>query len=133
MIAISNRRLQKRFGALNQGRSPARNYNWRRREFKKDKFGFLYEHNAPNHYERAIGRKLCQMGVTTNKFVFNIRTIIPPYELDIFIPLLNIAVEIQGYHHYEDPKQIRRDAEKVKICNRVGIRLIPLPYFALDN
>lgn len=56
----------------------------------------------------------------------NTHSIIPPKELDIFIPELNMAIEFDGiYWHSElsnKPKSYHLD--KTKECNKKGIRLI---------
>lgn len=55
-------------------------------------------------------------------------------ELDVFIPSVNIAIEVQGSHHFRFSKHFHRDAEgfqrllkadkqKQAICRRRGIRL----------
>lgn len=52
------------------------------------------------------------------------------YELDIYIPCLNLAIEINGILHYEaifgDAKLLRTqqiDMEKIVKCNELGIKL----------
>lgn len=53
------------------------------------------------------------------------------YELDIFIPDLKLAIEINGIHHYENIFKNNRfertqqiDREKIVKCNELGINLI---------
>ena len=57
------------------------------------------------------------------------------FELDIFIPLLNLAFEYQGKHHYEDTPSfgplelnVERDTRKIEFCKNQGIHLIHIPY-----
>ncbi|MGG3927686.1 zinc-ribbon domain-containing protein [Metabacillus fastidiosus] len=45
------------------------------------------------------------------------------YELDIFIPELNLAIEIDGEHHSLDTR-IQRDEEKNKVISKLDIKLI---------
>jgi len=46
------------------------------------------------------------------------------FELDIYIPSINIAVEFDGYYWHKD--SIDRDMEKDHLCHQNGIRLIRL-------
>ncbi len=61
----------------------------------------------------------------------SVRNVIKPFELDIYIPSLNIAFEIQGIFHYEPIfgqeklEQIQKnDLEKIQRCKELGIKLI---------
>lgn len=59
----------------------------------------------------------------------NIRSIISPYELDIYIPDLNIAVEYDGmiWHSHkqlETQDQINYHLTKTNLCKQLGIQLI---------
>lgn len=63
------------------------------------------------------------------EFIHNVKTIIPPKELDIFIPSKNIAIEMNGvfWHSFnskETKKQIYRHFDKTKKCNDNNISLI---------
>ena len=59
------------------------------------------------------------------------------YELDIFIPALQIAMEYQGEHHYDDiPGGFagielfqERDVEKEKLASSLHIKIIYIPYW----
>jgi DNA ligase-1 len=60
-------------------------------------------------------------------------------ELDIWIEEYNLALEFQGKQHYEElnpgslfrnlEDQQRRDIEKIEMCKKNGITLIPIPYW----
>eukprot|EP01121_Diplochlamys_sp_Union-15-3_P014659 TRINITY_DN4702_c0_g1_i2.p1 TRINITY_DN4702_c0_g1~~TRINITY_DN4702_c0_g1_i2.p1 ORF type:complete len:314 (-),score=59.44 TRINITY_DN4702_c0_g1_i2:174-1115(-) len=57
-------------------------------------------------------------------------------QFDVFIPSLKLAVEYQGFQHFQDnaifgPASISRDrdAEKKKLCRDAGITLIDIPYW----
>lgn len=56
----------------------------------------------------------------------NSRKVIPPKELDIFLPDKNVAIECNGlYYHSENfgiPKNYH--INKTNLCNKVGVRLI---------
>ena len=67
------------------------------------------------------------------KFRENSRKIIPPYEIDIFIPSLNIAVEYNGlYWHSKEVLEKRLEdyknyhLNKLEKCEEKGIRLIQI-------
>jgi hypothetical protein len=56
--------------------------------------------------------------------------------LDIYIPSLNLALEYQGEHHYNQlnafgPTSLQqvRDNEKSYICKQLGITLVAIPYW----
>lgn len=46
---------------------------------------------------------------------------IVPYELDIFLPTMNIAIEYDGEFYHQD---ISRDLAKDTLCNKLGIQLL---------
>lgn len=52
-------------------------------------------------------------------------------ELDFYIPHVNIAIEIQGQHHYEDSDQIFRDKLKKYLLEKKNIHLIELSIFQI--
>ena len=53
------------------------------------------------------------------------RIIISPYELDIYIPSKNLAIEFDGlYWHSDENKSNDYHLEKTNTCLRKGIRLI---------
>lgn len=47
-------------------------------------------------------------------------------EIDFYIPKLQIAIEIQGEHHYDNPKQIDRDLIKKKILESFNVYLMAI-------
>ena len=59
------------------------------------------------------------------------------YELDIFIPALQLALEYQGEHHYHDQPEIsagiecmkERDAVKEKMTAQHNVKIIYIPYW----
>jgi very-short-patch-repair endonuclease len=53
--------------------------------------------------------------------IYNTKDIIPPYELDIFIPKYNIAFEYDGKYWHDNNK---KDLVKDKICNENNIKLL---------
>jgi len=62
-----------------------------------------------------------------NNVIENSRSIISPYELDIFLPEYNIAIEFNGlYWHSEIHDRITPDyhLNKTQMCEEQGIRLI---------
>ena len=55
----------------------------------------------------------------------NSRKIIPPLELDIYIPSHNLAIELDGlYWHSEEYKDKNYHLNKTELCEKQGIRLI---------
>lgn len=56
------------------------------------------------------------------------RDLIPPYEVDIYIPSKNIAVEFNGifWHSSKYVENIRRHYDKWKRCSEAGIQLLTI-------
>jgi len=62
-------------------------------------------------------------------------------ELDVYLPSLALGIEYQGEQHFQEigrvlqeTKQIKeRDRKKEKICNHLGITLLPIPYFHFEE
>jgi len=56
-------------------------------------------------------------------------------EYDIFLPQLSLAFEYQGETHYHPTifgsylQTIKNDNKKVQISNKIGVTLIPIPYW----
>ena len=73
------------------------------------------------------------------KFVFNSRTVIKELELDIFIPSLNLAFELNGVFHYQPiyPTQFiktqQRDKNKMVECAALGIDLCVIDISSMKN
>ena len=60
--------------------------------------------------------------------VKNNRSIIHPYEIDIFIPSLNIGIEFNGlkWHSDEYKKDNLYHLNKLEMCNKKGVQLIQI-------
>lgn len=65
--------------------------------------------------------------VTKREVQSSVRNIIPPKELDIYIPSLNLAVEYNGlYWHSEEWKDKNYHKDKQRECEEKGITLIQI-------
>jgi hypothetical protein len=80
------------------------------------------------HFFQSIGEKelsnfVSSLGIKTST---NIRSIIPPHELDIYIPEYKIAIEYNGlyWHSEKNKKQSDYHLNKTISCEQQGIRLI---------
>ena len=61
------------------------------------------------------------------EIITNSKNIIPPMELDIFVPTLNLAIEFNGgYWHSERFKDKNYHLHKYNLCKEKGIRLISI-------
>lgn len=92
--------------------------------------GYLCPKCYPRNQGFSKGEKEVCNFIKSLDFIIieNSRQIIPPYELDIYIPSNKIAIEFHGlYWHSEDfcsdPKRL---SQKMKLCNEKGIRLIQI-------
>lgn len=63
----------------------------------------------------------------SEEIITNSKSIIPPLELDIFIPALRLAIEFNGgYWHSEKFKDKKAHLHKYTLCMEKGIRLISI-------
>lgn len=90
---------------------------------------WLHRHNIEiKHYYFSEGeQQLGEYIKTFNLTVYqNIRTVIPPYELDIYLPQTNIAFEYNGdyWHGNNFPETQYKDEIKKKLCENKGIKLV---------
>lgn len=95
----------------------------------KQKLG-LWNPNPRSSLEEWIEEKLNLIYPSLN-ILFNNRSIISSGELDIYIPSLKFAVEINGKYHYEPiygkqafEKRNRIDSKKLKECQNKNIDLL---------
>ena len=73
--------------------------------------------------EKELYRFVCS--ICKKEVLHNVHNIINPYELDIYIPELNIAIEYNGvYWHSDINKDKNYHLNKMKACNDKGIELI---------
>ena len=87
------------------------------------KYGYDFDYRGSSSYENEI------VGWLTNEFnvdvIRNTKSVITPYELDIYIPDRKLAIEFNGsYWHSEKYKSKLYHQEKTKACNELGITLI---------
>ena len=74
--------------------------------------------------EREIAEFLATHDITV---VSNTRSIIPPYEVDVWLPDQNIAIEHCGLHwHSSKYKPSKYHKDKLDLCKSKGIRLITI-------
>jgi len=62
-----------------------------------------------------------------NEILLNVRNIIPPKELDIYLPELKLSIEYCGLFYHNDAHLFKSyHYDKLKQCNSLGIRLITI-------
>lgn len=72
--------------------------------------------------EHEIRNYLTSLGL---EFLTNDRTVIPPQELDIYLPSLNLAFEVNGiYWHSSQKKSATYHIDKTLACAAQGVKLI---------
>ena len=83
---------------------------------------YCQEKGQSSKVERLIYNHLTNLGLTV---VRNTRQVIPPLELDVYLPEHKLAIEYCGlYWHSETQVGKKRHAEKLERCNEAGIKLI---------
>ena len=86
--------------------------------------------NGTSKTEKAIVEYI--KSIYNGDIIENSKSIIPPKELDIFLPELNIAIEYDGdyWHGCNDitffKEDLKRAGEKQELCEQKGIRLITI-------
>jgi len=84
------------------------------------KYGLEVHTHSISFAEKEIRKLITKYNFETNK-----RDIIPPYELDIYIPEKKLAIEFNGnYWHSSIRKERLYHQEKSLLCKEKGIRLI---------
>ena len=107
-------------------------------KFKHKKCGHIFDYSIANgkeplcpkcyanfsRFEESV-RNFCEQHF--ENITYNSRQIIPPLEIDIFIPQLNIAIECNGvYWHREEVKGKDYHLQKYVECAKRNIRLIQI-------
>ena len=93
----------------------------------------LTDGSYKNYYENAISNFLDDLGVSYEK---NTRKIIPPKELDFYIPNYNLAIEFNGLHWHGErlgKKQRNYHKEKTINCKDKNIHLVHIFQDEWDN
>jgi len=89
----------------------------------------IHEHNLTeflktSYLEQEMATFLNDCNVTFDQ---NIRTIIPPYELDFYMPSHNLAIEMNGDYWHSDLKRDKKyHQDKWNSARNQGIRLIQI-------
>lgn len=104
-----------------------------------EKHGVFFQ--TPHNHLSGMGCPRCSTSVSkteiklvdfirtfySGEIITNSKSIIPPLELDIFIPALNLAIEYNGgYWHSEKFKSKEDHLHKYNLCKDKGIRLISI-------
>ena len=73
--------------------------------------------------------------IYTGKIITNLRRVINPLELDIYIPEKNLAIEFNGnfYHSTNSGKSFDYHLNKTLLCQKKGIRLIHIFEYEWDH
>lgn len=92
---------------------------------------YLHKHHlTAQHYFTSTGQNNIENFLQKHniKIIKNSRTIIPPYELDIFLPDYNLAIEYCGlyWHSEQNGKHKNYHKTKLQLCNKIGIRLLTI-------
>ena len=94
---------------------------------------YLHKHNIPTqHFQHSTGEKevlnFIQDLLPNTVIISNTFSVIPPKELDIYIPSHNIAIEYCGlyWHSEQNGKDKWYHYNKWKGCNDKGIQLITI-------
>lgn len=103
-------------------------------EFNPSKSGCtrIYNNKTPCYHCLPINKTLAEIEIVdfiktiyTGEILINKRKLINPYELDIYLPDLNLAVEFNGlYWHSDIYKDKDYHLNKTNMCKNVGVQLI---------
>lgn len=86
-----------------------------------------HNHNETNKFENILSNIISS--IISDKMIYNSRNIIKNpntnygLELDIYIPDLSIAFEVNGNYWHSKQNQINIDNIKLEECNKIGIKL----------
>lgn len=88
--------------------------------------------------DHKSGKELSLLNIIKDKYkgeiILNSRSVIPPFELDIFLPELKLAFEFNGlYWHSELYKEKNYHKDKSDMCDKNGIKLIHVWEDDLDH
>lgn len=76
--------------------------------------------------EEVIYNYLCSLGQNLT-ILRNVRDVIPPKEVDIYIPEKSLAIEYNGYYYHNDYRKDRNyHRDKYLACKEKGIHLIQI-------
>jgi len=92
------------------------------------KYGFIEKLHQEYDYSSSTSKPHDRLlGILKNELVeVNIRSIIPPYELDIYLPEYKLAIEVNGvwFHSSKFKHDPKYHDNKFKACNALGIKLL---------
>jgi hypothetical protein len=83
--------------------------------------------NPINNHNSGYEKQLCNfiMKNYDDEILINSRNIIPPLELDIYLPEIKLAFEFNGlYWHHEINKLANYHLNKTELCEEQGIKLV---------
>lgn len=83
--------------------------------------------HGTSHAEQEFANRIEGLGF---HIVRNTRQIIPPLELDIYIPDLHVGIEFNGEYWHSDEERLVR---KQEACDLAGVRLITVWYNNYQN
>lgn len=103
---------------------------FRKKKTNLEKFGVGYSSQSPiiqEKMKKSNGEKEVLEYITSilppNAIIEpNIRTIIPPYELDIYLPEYNLAIEYNGEYWHKNSQAL--DNLKKRLCKDLNIKLL---------
>jgi hypothetical protein len=90
---------------------------------QRDNFAQCPKCKTTSSFESEV-RKFIE-NIYSGKILYSVRKIIKPYEIDIYLPDLNIAFECNGiYWHSEKFRDKDYHINKTLLCEKMGIRLL---------
>jgi hypothetical protein len=93
---------------------------------------YMFPNNDGSLFEKSIVNFIKSLNVN---YLLRTRTVIPPYELDVYIPEYNLAIECNGtfWHSTTINKNTNYHYNKSKLCEEKGIRLIHIFEYEWNN
>ena len=110
-------------------KEPKKNINYKITQLKN---GFRYNDRLPSDMEAYCGKIICKvLNLPKSSIIFNERITINPFEIDIFIPSKQLAIEIQDKKSYYGENRVVSDNDynfKKDWCAKLSVKIIRIPY-----
>jgi len=88
--------------------------------------GVIKDYDLREYIAKSVSEPELELQKLFPDAIFNDREILKPYELDLYFPDINFAIEFNGYYWHSLPKAQIKDEYKRKKCRELGIQLVQI-------